>query len=621
MQPATVQATQAAWAKLPSEETGCINDALYQQGGSVEALIQRGVLPSDPRLANARSTCQNQFEGQDPQPTGGQSSAYAVSDVALGATVKFGSSAYKEYKCAPSDQFNGFTWCQKTRKGKERRGKFNATYSILHSRDGVAVYINLYQEPAFFGASEADDDIQRYSRKIGESPRITRMPHRAGFPNGILASWGKVELEPLDNDSIKALAEGRRPIKKGYFIDFIGNFARSAKEGLPVYRLSGGAGFVWAASYGRTGRGTLRLLAVDASAISPQLVATQAPTNPTDQRPQGAPSIAPLSPITADRAEQRRISEAKASRNLANAPLDLQFLMRGLRTADDFIKLAEETFLATFNGVVQSEEFPNHIFTDAHQKSPKDVKEIYQEMAFQNFRQCFFLSDSGCNRTYGILSGVMPTLNPALSEVIAQPDPIREFKYEGACFFSAALDVKKSLLQKNSDGSYQRDQTGHVAYFLNFNGLDSNSVKIIDAPEYIKIAFEPPRRRLVPIFPAYFPGLTNGSLRSPNWQARYNRFVSSMIEKTSIKKIVIIEKRKVAKFPSAPVSLLLADVGEITDEEHDWNPVNYDEEVQPYAIGRSSLKRFPVLAFEASDADFIAENLNSVIQSCQNDRY
>ena len=87
----------------------------------------------------------------------------------------------------------------------------------------------------------------------------------------------------------------------------------------------------------------------------------------------------------------------------------------------------------------------------------------------------------------------MPTLNPALSEVIAQPDPIREFKYEGACFFSAALDIKKSLLQKSSDGSYKKEQTGHVAYFVNFNGIDQNSVKIIDAPEYIRIAFEPPR--------------------------------------------------------------------------------------------------------------------------------
>jgi hypothetical protein len=381
---------------------------------------------------------------------------------------------------------------------------------------------------------------------------------------------------------------------------------------LPVYRLSGGAGFVWVASYGPKGRGTLRLLAVDASALSPQLVATKTSTEPTDQRPREAPSDASLPPIATDRVEQRKVAEAKASRNIANAPVDLQFLMKGLRTADDFIKSAEETFLAIFHDAEGDET--TDFSTDARRKSGKDVTEI----AFQNFRQCFFLSDSGCN-TYGIVSGVMPTLNPALSEVIAQPDPILEFRYEGACFFSAALDVTKSLLQKNSDGSYQKDQTGHVAYFLNFNGLDPNSIKIIDAPEYIKIAFEPPPRRLVPNFPVYFPGSPNGLLGEPNWQSRYDRFVSSMIEKTSVKKFVIIEKRQVNKFPSAPVSVLLANVDELTGEEHDWIRINYDEEVQPYAIGRSSLKRFPVLAFESSDTDFIAENLNSVIHSCQND--
>jgi hypothetical protein len=186
-QPATVQATQAAWAELTSEEAGCINDALYRQGGSVEALIQRGVLPSDPRLAKERSNCQKQSERQEPQPTASQRSVYMVDGVALGATVRSESSAYREYKCAPSDQFDGFTWCQKTRKGKERRGSFTAIYSILHSPEGAAVYVNRYQEPAFFGASEADDDIQRYSRKIGEAPRIARMPHRAGFPDGIMA--------------------------------------------------------------------------------------------------------------------------------------------------------------------------------------------------------------------------------------------------------------------------------------------------------------------------------------------------------------------------------------------------------------------------------------------------
>src|SRR5262249_47234021 len=147
---------------------------------------------------------------------------------------------------------------------------------------------------------------------------------------------------------------------------------------------------------------------------------------------------------------------------------------------------------------------------------------------------------------------------------------------------------------------YKKDQIGHVAYFLNFNGIDPNSIKILDASEYIRIAFEPPRRRRTPNFTAHSTELTNGSSRSPLWQSRYDRFVSSMIEKTLVKKFVIIEKRQVNEFPSAPVSLLLANVDELTGEEHEWNPINYDGEVQPYAIGRSSLKRFPVLAFESS---------------------
>src|SRR5262245_27993268 len=123
-QSATVQATQAAWDKLPSTESRCINDALHQQGGSVEGLIQRGVLPSDPRLAEQRSNCQGQLEQHHTLRS--SSSVYAVRGVPLGARVR--SSAYKEYRCVPSDQFDEFTWCQKTRREKERRGSFTATY-------------------------------------------------------------------------------------------------------------------------------------------------------------------------------------------------------------------------------------------------------------------------------------------------------------------------------------------------------------------------------------------------------------------------------------------------------------------------------------------------------------
>jgi hypothetical protein len=219
-------------------------------------------------------------------PIGGQAPAYAVEGLALGSKVKRDSAMYREYKCSPSEQFDGFTWCQKTRRESERRGSFEATYSILHSKDGTVVYANRHQQPKFLDAGEADRDIENYTRKLGQPPRITKIPRRSGTSDAIMAVWGKVELEPLDPDSVKMLAEGKSP-KKGLLIDFVSNFGRSAQEGLPIYRIIGGAGFVWVASFDQRGRGTLRFAAVDASPLQPGLVATQPPTAPQndEQRP------------------------------------------------------------------------------------------------------------------------------------------------------------------------------------------------------------------------------------------------------------------------------------------------------------------------------------------------
>ena len=107
---------------------------------------------------------------------------------------------------------------QKRRSDKERRGSYIAAYSLLHSRDGNILYINRSQEPAFLNPKEAEVDIRRYSGKIGELPRIVKMPHRSGFPEGLIAVWGKITLEPLDQESIKVLADGKSP-KKGLLID------------------------------------------------------------------------------------------------------------------------------------------------------------------------------------------------------------------------------------------------------------------------------------------------------------------------------------------------------------------------------------------------------------------
>jgi len=215
---------------------------------------------------------------------------YAVDGVAVGTQLNFGSASYREYKCNPSDQFEGFVWCQKKRTDKERRRSYITAYSLLHSEDGNLSYINRSQEPAFFNPSEAELNIQQYSRNLGESARILKMPHRSGLPDGLIAVWGKITLEPLDQESINILANGKNP-RKGFLIDYLRDFTRSAKQGLPIYRIDGGPGFIWAASFDQKGRGTLRLAAVELSGFSassdpaPVIVQATAQTPSSDPAP------------------------------------------------------------------------------------------------------------------------------------------------------------------------------------------------------------------------------------------------------------------------------------------------------------------------------------------------
>jgi serine protease Do len=208
-------------------------------------------------------------------------SRYSVAGLAVGERVNFDTNLYRQYKCNPSEQFEGFTWCQLKKEEREKRGSFATSYSILHSRDGIAVYINRFQEPAFWAEDEVNEDIQRYSRAVGEEPKIFKMPSRPGLPDGIIAAWGNVLLEPLDAESRKILASGAS-VRRGILLDFLGNYTRSAREDLPIYRLTGGAGFVWAAS-NKSGRGTLRFLAINPSAFS------VAPSQP----PIATPSVPP----------------------------------------------------------------------------------------------------------------------------------------------------------------------------------------------------------------------------------------------------------------------------------------------------------------------------------------
>jgi TPR repeat protein len=240
----------------------------------------------------------------DPQPSTTQISPYTVDGLALGAQVRFESEAYKQYTCSPSDKFPGFTWCHKEETKKEKRNEITLANSILHTQNGTAWYLNKYIEPTVLDPNDLQNEINRLSAKFGQAPAIMRMPHHEGLPDALMALWGSIQLEQLAADDVATIASGGS--SAGILVSYLGDLQKSAKAGVPVYKLAGGAGFLWVAAFNRDGRGVLRFLAADASKYEKSQIAedqsahqppssSQAASN-GEQKPESSPSAAEQKP-------------------------------------------------------------------------------------------------------------------------------------------------------------------------------------------------------------------------------------------------------------------------------------------------------------------------------------
>ena len=58
MRAAMVDHARTEWARLPHNELSCMDQALQKQGYSIDALVQRGIPPTDPRVSNIHIGCQ-----------------------------------------------------------------------------------------------------------------------------------------------------------------------------------------------------------------------------------------------------------------------------------------------------------------------------------------------------------------------------------------------------------------------------------------------------------------------------------------------------------------------------------------------------------------------------------
>src|SRR3984885_3949940 len=325
MNTAIVDAARREWQTRPFSDYNC----LARHGVSADQLANLGIGPEDARARQMLSECA--FAPPTPaapvlaapapaapalaapaaaepvlaapvpaapQPAKENIAAppnpnFIVNGLALGAPFGAPPEAAVGYACHASDDYPGFAWCQWRHAETRKFGPETTWMSVFRSQTNAAVEITQAVDPAFFRQGDTEREIRRLSRDFGQQAHVIA----ADLPSGgraVIAAWGAVALTPLDSATIDALRNGAL-VHSGLLVGALGDLRASARLGLPVYGLGGGAGFIWSANYNGSGKGVLRITAVDPSALSARTLPQPAAPAPS---PVTAAQAAPKPPST-----------------------------------------------------------------------------------------------------------------------------------------------------------------------------------------------------------------------------------------------------------------------------------------------------------------------------------
>lgn len=197
--------------------------------------------------------------------TSARSEPYVVQGLKLGERIPLGTPSYRSYICKPSEYLEGFTWCERTQPRRTSAGGGSLSSTIMHAQDGTAVYLMAKVEPMSIDRSAVQNEIENLSKEFKERPtKVEWVPPRPGVPPSVIAYWGRIELRKLKPYEVETVADGDNS-SMGVLVDSLGDLVRSAKAGLSVYRIAGGAGYLYSASIDVSGRGHLLYMAIDIS--------------------------------------------------------------------------------------------------------------------------------------------------------------------------------------------------------------------------------------------------------------------------------------------------------------------------------------------------------------------
>ena len=247
-----------------------------------------------------------------------QAVGYAVDGWKLGDTVS--DTSLQTYNCKPSDEFAQLTSCNRTQT-RNRGYNYSAFGTVMHDENGVIVFLKLKAAPVLMTKNDIQKEIVELSGELGGKPQsVDWVDGSPDVPASVIAQWGQIKLERLDFDTSETVRSGHDP-RIGMLVDSLGDVQRSAKAGSEIYRIAGGTGFIYSASFDKNGHGHRQYIAANGDELVirqyevalPALLATDQGSSANDFR---------LWPEVAD--ITRRLARG-TSPKIANETLDKVF--------------------------------------------------------------------------------------------------------------------------------------------------------------------------------------------------------------------------------------------------------------------------------------------------------
>jgi hypothetical protein len=147
------------WQDRPIADYSCLEAHNLSAG----RLAADGVSPNDPRVQRIFAQCADEAAIRArvaiSPVVASHNHDFVVDGLAVGAAVRPDSPVYRAYKCRPSDEFPGFTWCAIKHPMSGRFGPYDSWVTILHSDTNIAVFILQDVTPAYFSPGDAEREI------------------------------------------------------------------------------------------------------------------------------------------------------------------------------------------------------------------------------------------------------------------------------------------------------------------------------------------------------------------------------------------------------------------------------------------------------------------------------